>query len=192
MNLTYIIEDVQAKLGITADGKAGPETWQAIHRAIVGGAGVVRISAQTDPRSAKNIATLKPEVQAMALALIEQAAEAGIEIRIISGTRTFAEQDVLFSQGRSKAGKIVTNAQGGYSNHNFGIAFDVGVFEGGKYLAESPKYKAVGALGIALGLEWGGNWKTIQDEPHFQLRPSWATGMTERDMLARLRKEAGK
>ena len=33
----------------------------------------------------------------------------------------------------------------------------------------------------------GGNWKTIQDEPHFQLRPAWAREMSERDMLAELR-----
>jgi peptidoglycan L-alanyl-D-glutamate endopeptidase CwlK len=69
----------------------------------------------------------------------------------------------------------VTDARGGYSNHNFGVAFDIGVFESGKYLDESPKYKAAGALGSDLGLEWGGNWKTIQDEPHFQLRPGWAS-----------------
>ena len=45
-----------------------------------------------------------------------------------------------------------------------------------------------------MGLEWGGNWKSIQDEPHFQLRPEWAGGMGERDMLAELRqrKDSGK
>ena len=45
-----------------------------------------------------------------------------------------------------------------------------------------------------LGLEWGGNWKTIQDEPHFQLRPKWAGDLSEGDMLAELRsrKESGK
>ena len=102
-------------------------------------------------------------------------------------TRTYDEQNALYEQGRSKAGRIVTNARGGYSNHNFGIAFDIGVFEGGRYLDESPAYKAVGALGMKLGLEWGGNWKTIQDEPHFQLRPAWAREMSERDMLAELR-----
>jgi hypothetical protein len=90
--------------------------------------------------------------------------------------------------------RIVTNARGGFSNHNFGIAFDVGVFEGASYLGESPKYKAVGALGMDLGLEWGGNWKTFVDEPHFQLRPKWAGDMKERDMVAELRtrKDAGK
>jgi peptidoglycan L-alanyl-D-glutamate endopeptidase CwlK len=38
-----------------------------------------------------------------------------------------------------------------------------------------------------IGLEWGGSWKTIIDEPHFQLRPLWASDLTERQMLAALR-----
>ena len=61
------------------------------------------------------------------------------------------------------------------------------MFEGGRYVKESPAYKAVGALGMKLGLDWGGSWRTIADEPHFQLRPAWAREMSERDMLAELR-----
>lgn len=111
---------------------------------------------------------------------------------MISGLRSYAEQDALYAKGRSgiPGEKIVTNARGGYSNHNFGIAFDIGVFEGMKYLPESPKYKAAGAIGVGLGLDWGGNWKTIQDEPHFQLRPVWAASLAERDMLAEFRGRA--
>jgi peptidoglycan L-alanyl-D-glutamate endopeptidase CwlK len=45
----------------------------------------------------------------------------------------------------------------------------------------------VGILGVDLGLEWGGNWKTITDQPHFQLRPNWAKELTEKNMLAELR-----
>jgi peptidoglycan L-alanyl-D-glutamate endopeptidase CwlK len=81
----------------------------------------------------------------------------------------------------------VTNARGGYSNHNFGIAFDVGVFSGSRYLPESPKYKAVGALGTDLGLEWGGSWSSLVDQPHFQLRPAWAKALTGKQLLAELR-----
>jgi peptidoglycan L-alanyl-D-glutamate endopeptidase CwlK len=81
----------------------------------------------------------------------------------------------------------VTNAKGGYSNHNFGIAFDIGVFENGKYLGNSPSYRVVGPIGTALGLEWGGNWKTFVDLPHYQLRPSWAANMSESEMLRHLR-----
>ena len=63
----------------------------------------------------------------------------------------------------------------------------MGVFEGNRYLPESPKYKAAGVLGMDLGLEWGGNWKTIVDQPHYQLRPVWAIDLTESQMLAQLR-----
>jgi peptidoglycan L-alanyl-D-glutamate endopeptidase CwlK len=139
------------------------------------------------------IATLHPKVQPYARALVLKAASAGITIKIISGLRTYAEQDALYAQGRTKPGNIVTRVKGGYSNHNFGVAFDVGVFDGPKYVPESPRYKAVGAIGLDLGLEWGGNWKDFKDEPHFQLRPKWAAG-SEKDMLAELRtrKAAGK
>ena len=54
-------------------------------------------------------------------------------------------------------------------------------------MPDSPKYKAAGVLGRDLGLEWGGNWKTMVDQPHFQLRPIWATNFTEKQMLAELR-----
>jgi peptidoglycan L-alanyl-D-glutamate endopeptidase CwlK len=118
---------------------------------------------------------------------VQKAAQSGIQIKIISGLRTWAEQDELYAQGRTKPGSKITNARGGYSNHNFAIAFDVGVFEGTKYLSESIKYKAVGVLGMDLGPEWGGNWKTIVDAPHFQLRPEWAADIPEREMLAALR-----
>lgn len=152
------------------------------------------VEAVVDTRSEKVIGTLHPKVQPYARALVLKAAEAGIAIKVISGLRTYEQQNELHAQGRSKPGKIVTNARGGYSNHNFGVAFDVGVFEGASYIPESPKYKAVGALGMELGLEWGGKWTSIQDEPHFQLRPAWAAGMKEKDMLAALRerKEKGK
>lgn len=87
----------------------------------------------------------------------------------MSGTRTFAEQDALFRQGRDLPGKKVTNARGGQSNHNFGVAWDIGVFQNGQYLDESPLYHQVGNTGKGLGLEWGGDWTSFPDEPHFQV-----------------------
>jgi len=188
MNLDEMIRAVQEALGISVDGNAGSETWQAIYNRICANAQPpLTLTDKVDDRSEKVIATLLPEVQPYARALVTKAAGNGITIKVISGLRTYAEQDDLYAQGRTKPGQIVTNARAGYSNHNFGIAFDIGVFEGSRYLDESPKYKAVGVLGMDLGLEWGGNWKTIQDEPHFQLRPKWASDLSERDMLAELR-----
>jgi peptidoglycan LD-endopeptidase CwlK len=205
--LDAIIRAVQNKLGAFVDGSAGPETWGAIHLAVVGEKAPDEIKQddtptlagdgkKADSRSEKNIATLHPRVRPFARALIEKAANQGTIIKVTSGTRTFAEQDALFAQ-RPK----VTNAPGGFSNHNFGVAFDVTIFKGSSDpekaktpVFESPTYKVVGALGTDIGLEWGGNWKKFPDEPHFQLRPAWAADMTERDMLAELRrrKDSGK
>ncbi len=200
MNLEQTIRSVQQTLGVEADGKAGPQTWAAIHRRIVAGtaeapaarpASAAAVETQPgdalDERSEKVIATLLPEVRPYARALVHKAAANGIRIKVISGHRSYAEQDELYAQGRSKPGPVVTKARGGYSNHNFGIAFDIGVFEGNRYLGESPKYRAVGVLGTELGLEWGGNWKDLVDQPHFQLRPAWAGDLSGRELLTELR-----
>ena len=191
MRIDEMIAAVQQELGVEVDGKAGPQTWGAIYERLVkkeiDGQKPCDALALVDSRSEKVIATLLPEVRPIARMLVQKASAAGIAIKIISGLRTYEEQNALYAQGRSAPGNIVTNARGGYSNHNFGIAFDVGVFEGNRYLPDSPKYKAVGALGVDLGLEWGGSWKTIVDQPHFQLRPTWAAGITEKQMLAELR-----
>lgn len=191
MKIEQMIAAVQDKLGVQVDGRAGPETWGAIYARIVKPT-VVGMQPDdaidaVDTSSEKNIGSLLPEVQPMARALVQKAALNGIRIKVISGLRTYAAQNERYAQGRAKPGPKVTNARGGYSNHNFGIAFDVGVFEGSRYLPDSVKYKAVGALGTDLGLEWGGNWRTIVDQPHFQLRPGWAVDMAEREMLAELR-----
>lgn len=192
MKIQEMIAAVQTALNIDSDGRAGPQTWEAIHNHVVGPVPVAAdalVISTVDPRSEKCIATLLPEVRPFARALVQNAAAAGITIKIISGLRTYEEQNQLYAQGRTifPPNSPVTNAKGGFSNHNFGIAFDVGVFEGRDYLGESPKYAAVGVLGQELGLDWGGNWKTFKDMPHFQLRPTWALEMPEREMLASLR-----
>jgi peptidoglycan L-alanyl-D-glutamate endopeptidase CwlK len=191
MDIEQLIRAVQASLGIDVDGKAGPQTWSAIAKRLIPDQAVTLSEISTsdvDSRSQKNIDTLLPEVRPYAIALIQKAKLNGINIKILSGMRTYDEQDALFAKGRTAPGDVVTNAKGGHSNHNFGIAFDIGIFESGAYLGHSAKYKAVGVLGMDLGLDWGGNWKSFKDEPHFQLRPSWSKGMAERDMLAALRK----
>ena len=194
MNIEEIISAVQKNLGVQVDGRAGTQTWGAIYAHIVkskiGRLSPAEALSEVDPGSETYIATLLPEVRPIARVLVQKAAQNGIKIKIISGMRTYAEQEKLYAQGRTQPGPKVTNARGGHSNHNFGIAFDVAVFEGTKYLSKSTKYKAVGALGLDLGLEWGGNWKSIVDQPHFQLRPAWATEITEREMLALLRDRA--
>jgi peptidoglycan L-alanyl-D-glutamate endopeptidase CwlK len=138
-----------------------------------------------DSRSEENIKTLHQEVQPLAAKLIESALAQGINAKIIGGSRTYAEQDALYAQGRTTPGKIVTQAKGGQSWHNFGLAFDVGIFsrDSKVYYGESAAYRELGKLGQALGLQWGGDWKFV-DEPHFQYNPKGYTLAQLRERVA--------
>ncbi len=191
MKLEEIIAAVQQALGVQVDGKPGTETWSAIYQRVLGKSpnkpALPPVISPVDPRSEGVIATLLPEVRPLARALVHKAGSMGIRIKIISGYRTYEEQAAIYAQGRTKPGPKVTNSPPGYSNHNFGIAFDVGVFEGNSYRGESPKYAVVGGLGTDLGLEWGGSWTSFVDQPHYQLRPEWAADMTSKQMMAELR-----
>ncbi len=143
------------------------------HAATLAGTAPGAMDTTLDPRSAEAVATLLPAAQRAARRFLAEANDgqlgAGITVKIICGTRSYAEQTALFAQGRTTHGPIVTNAPAGYSNHNFGIAFDIGIFDRGAYLEDSPLYATAGALGRIQGLEWGGDWASFRDEPHFQL-----------------------
>jgi peptidoglycan LD-endopeptidase CwlK len=124
-----------------------------------------------DSRTESCIVSLIPAAQLKARAFMNAVKDRPLTYRIISGTRTYAEQDALFAK-RPR----VTKAKGGQSNHNFGIAWDVGIFENGKYYTgdskkEDKAYVDLGALIKAnvAGLEWGGDWEGFPDKPHYQL-----------------------
>lgn len=157
------------------DDDFGPLTSEALDRFEDESERIAAEHSRFDMRSERNIATLHPAAQRAArrfLAAVRTSAALasdGVVAKIISGTRTYAEQADLFAQGRTRPGRIVTNAAAGRSNHNFGIAWDVGLFRGGAYLQESPHYDTAGAIGRQQGLEWGGDWSTFVDKPHFQL-----------------------
>ena len=125
-----------------------------------------------DLRTEKNILTLALKAQKEARKFTAKIKAGGIHGKIISGTRTYVEQNRLFKQGRfGNPGKIVTNARGGRSNHNFGIAWDLGVFsKQGAYITESSAYDDPASVGLTESLEWGGDWKSFVDKPHYQLK----------------------
>lgn len=97
--------------------------------------------------------------------------------------RSFAEQDNLYAQGRILPGKKVTNAKGGQSYHNYGLALDIVLlvdkngdgtheeatwdtlkdFDGDKV----SDWKEIVTIFKRYGWEWGGDWK-FTDAPHFQ------------------------
>jgi peptidoglycan L-alanyl-D-glutamate endopeptidase CwlK len=122
-----------------------------------------------DSMTERHARTLQPKAQKFARIFMGRLRDAGIEARIISGTRTYAQQEALYAKGRTMPGRRVTNARGGHSNHNFGIAWDIGIFDHGAYLGESPLYDRAAEAGLVPGIEWGGHWRTFKDRPHYQL-----------------------
>jgi peptidoglycan LD-endopeptidase CwlK len=112
----------------------------------------------------------------------------GIHIIAAQGLRTVAEQQAIWQQGRRPDGSyvdpihhkgVVTNAQGGHSWHNFGLAVDCDVLnkDGSvDWNAQHPSWKRMEAVGVSLGLVSGANWVRIVDAPHFQVQGRFPVG----------------
>lgn len=111
---------------------------------------------------------LYPAVDRLRRQLRDIMAAVGQPIVITGEYRTFAEQDALYALGRTKPGTIVTNARGGDSMHNWRCAFDV-AFATPTGVSYDGPWNMVGAIGKILGLEWGNDWSSFKDKPHFQL-----------------------
>jgi peptidoglycan L-alanyl-D-glutamate endopeptidase CwlK len=123
------------------------------------------------PSSEKRLQQLHPALASALRAVIADLAAQGLVVEVVQGLRTFAEQDELYAKGRTKPGAIVTQARGGESNHNFGLAADLCPFTNDKpdWNAPMSAWAAIGAAAAARGLEWGGQWKKFLDKPHVQL-----------------------
>lgn len=142
---------------------------------------------------------LHPAVRDEVITLITEAEKKllpNLAIRIVQGLRTIAEQNALYAKGRTAPGSIVTNAKGGSSYHNYGLAIDFAILidkdGNGTYDELSWDIKKDNDLdGVAdwlevvkvfeaAGWEWGGKWSSIKDYPHIQktFGHNWQTLMT--------------
>lgn len=141
------------------------------------------------------VAKLHPKVRDEAKKAID-AAEAGfppnMAIRVVQGLRTIAEQNALYAKGRTTPGPKVTNAKGGSSYHNYGLAIDFAIIhdKNGDGTFEELSWDTVKdfdkdgktdwgevvAQFEALGWAWGGKFRTFKDYPHceksFGFKPS--------------------
>lgn len=114
------------------------------------------------------------------------------DFRITAGARTAEEQNALYQIGRTRAGSIVTKADGyrNKSNHQIksdGYGHAVDIFVCGKYdengnyvkfttaegyddkkIREVANHIKATAKNLGLNIEWGGDWK-FYDSPHFQV-----------------------
>ncbi len=134
----------------------------------------------------KRIELLHPKLRDEVKKIYDEIAEAlsGSAIcRFAYTLRSFAEQDALYAEGRSILGKKVTNAKGGQSYHNYGLALDIvllidnngdGIHEEASWDTlkdfdgdKVSDWKEIVAIFKRHGWEWGGDWK-FTDTPHFQ------------------------
>lgn len=102
-----------------------------------------------------------------------------VRLRFAYVYRSNALQDKLFKQVPK-----VTNAKGGQSIHNYGLAFDIvllidkdnnGTFESASWdtLKDFDGDKVADWMEIVKyfkgkGWTWGGDWKSFKDAPHFE------------------------
>jgi peptidoglycan L-alanyl-D-glutamate endopeptidase CwlK len=128
-----------------------------------------------DKSTLDRIAKLHPKVREEMKTIIDecnQVLSGRSQVRVAQGLRTFAEQDALYNQ-RPK----VTNARGGQSIHNYGMAVDIVLIIDGK-TASWDTHKDWDNDGVAdwdecvkifakHGWSWGGNWSSFKDMPHF-------------------------
>lgn len=106
-----------------------------------------------------------------------------VVVRFSHTLRTIKEQDNLYAIGRTKSGRKVTNAKGGFSYHNYGLAIDIvllhdkdnnGTFETASWSTNADfdndgisDWQEVVSIFKKYGWEWGGDWR-FKDDPHFQ------------------------
>lgn len=127
--------------------------------------------------SSRKLTDLHPQMQPMVTRFLANARAAGIDLLVTCTYRSNEEQAALYAIGRTKPGRIVTNAKPGRSTHNntlngkpAALAVDVVPLRDGKpvWSASDPVWKRVGEIGEKVGLEWAGRWTTFREYPHFQ------------------------
>lgn len=128
-----------------------------------------------DAVSADRLVTLVPALASRIERVMAALALLGHPVRITQARRTDAEQAALYAQGRTTPGAIVTGLNGltpqTRSYHQSGRAVDF-VWRTADGVSYDGPWTLLGACAEAVGLVWGGRFKSGPDRPHLEL-PAW-------------------
>lgn len=103
----------------------------------------------------RDTALLHPTMRAKIVQVMATAEAEGLPLRIFEAWRSPERQAHLFTQGRTRPGQIVTNAQPWESYHQYGLAVDIVGFVNGNWTWDLPTatWKRMHAIGADNGLE---------------------------------------
>ena len=112
---------------------------------------------------------LSPQMKSIAIKIIADAKQQGVNLVIAEGYRTQATQNKYYAQGRTTKGGIITQVK--VSKHTSGKAVDFDYIDsnGNQKILTSKQWKVLGNLAAKYGAIWGGNWKTLKDYRHIEL-----------------------
>lgn len=102
---------------------------------------------------------------------VKAAAELPFDFLVVSGVRTDAEQRLLYAQGRTAPGKVVTHAKSASETaHGRGAAVDLcPLLDGHPDWSDLLRFKLLGELAESVGLAWGGRFIGFPDYGHCQI-----------------------
>jgi len=132
--------------------------------------------------SSRDLNELRQEVKQMALAHIDCCHREAVDLLIYCTMRSNEEQAELYAIGRTKPGKIITNARPGQSAHNplkdgKCVGYDCVPLRQGKavWSSSTKEDTALWAIvircGESVGLEASARWTgKLKEQCHFQLK----------------------
>lgn len=125
----------------------------------------------------RGIDKLHPELQVCVNKFLAECKKQGLNVLVTETLRTLEEQETLYAQGRTRPGKIVTNARGYQSPHAWGVAFDFcRNKKGWEYDNTDGFFDKVGRIAETMfdnteyDLFWGGDFRTFVDKPHVEMK----------------------
>lgn len=128
------------------------------------------ISASTTAAMAttinRDVALLHPILRASVNEILLHTHAIGMPFALFEGYRNPIRQDYLYAQGRTKPGKIVTQAKAGASYHQYGLAVDLVPMVDGRWTwdVNAEWWDQLQQAGEFYGLE-GLSW----EKPHLQV-----------------------
>ncbi len=171
------VRNFQKKTGIIVDGIVGPATLALLRgwgelglvthvETTLAGSGKFQLSE----RSLSRLKGVHPDL----VRVVKRAIYiTSVDFMIIEGVRTMSQQIIYVRTGKSKTLK------GRHIPENnackMSCAVDLGAMVGGvlvwdwKYYIELSRAMKQAAKELSIPLEWGGDWKSLRDGPHFQL-----------------------